>query len=214
MATVNPVRFFAGARPALQLALVSRSSIGTMPLTLQVTTRLGVPHSYASFAVLLGATTKMDGCASIYPALGAIFVANAFGIDLGVKKYLLIALCSAMGSSATAGLIGALVILTLTLSTVGLPLEGGALLLAINPILDLMRTLTNVAGQAVVPVLVAASQGTLDREKFASAGIARFTIDSLAELDSSLDTANATADNAVGAGGSAAVLAGSSQLAQ
>ncbi|MEO7124890.1 MAG: dicarboxylate/amino acid:cation symporter [Nakamurella sp.] len=182
-AKVNPLKFFAGAWPALQLAFVSRSSIGTMPVTEAVTKRLGVPGAYASFAVPLGATTKMDGCAGVYPALGAIFVANAYGVHLGFKEYLLIVICSVIGSSATAGLTGALVMLTLTLTTVGLPLEGVALLLAIDPILDMMRTMTNVAGQAVVPILVAASEGTLDRKKFDTAGSQAFNIDDIVDAD-------------------------------
>jgi hypothetical protein len=78
---------------------------------------LGVPRSWASFAVPLGVTTKMDGCAAIYPALAAIFVAQFFGVDLGVIDYLLIALVSVIGSAATAGVTGAVVMLTLTLST-------------------------------------------------------------------------------------------------
>ena len=86
---LNPVRFFAGAWPALQLAFVSRSSVGTMPVTEYVTTRnLGVPREYASFAVPLGATTKMDGCAAIYPALAAIFVAQASGVHLTLAQEL------------------------------------------------------------------------------------------------------------------------------
>src|SRR5690606_38261995 len=109
-----------------------------------------------------GATTKMDGCASIYPALAAIFVAQVFNVPLGVGEYLLIAFVSVVGSAATAGLTGAIVMLTLTLSTLGLPLEGVGLLLAIDPILDMIRTATNVAGQIVVPVLVAGGEGRLD----------------------------------------------------
>lgn len=181
VARVNPLKFFAGAWPALQLAFVSRSSIGTMPVTEAVTKRLGVPSAYASFAVPLGATTKMDGCAGVYPALGAIFVANAYGVHLGFKEYLLIIICSVIGSSATAGLTGALVMLTLTLTTVGLPLEGVALLLAIDPILDMMRTMTNVAGQAVVPILVSTSEKSLDREKFEIAGTKQFSIDDVVD---------------------------------
>jgi Na+/H+-dicarboxylate symporter len=123
----------------------------------------------------------MDGCAGVYPALGAIFVANAYGVHLGFKEYLLIIICSVIGSSATAGLTGALVMLTLTLTTVGLPLEGVALLLAIDPILDMMRTMTNVAGQAVVPILVAASERSLDREKFETAGSKQFSIDDVVD---------------------------------
>ena len=165
-------RYFQGAWPAIQLGFVSRSSIGTLPVTERVTERnLGVPRAYASFAVPLGSTTKMDGCASIYPALAAIFVAQFFGIDLGVTDYVLIALVSVVGSAATAGLTGALVMLTLTLSTLGLPLEGVGLLLAIDPILDMGRTATNVAGQALVPTVVAKREGILDQERYSSARV-------------------------------------------
>jgi Na+/H+-dicarboxylate symporter len=161
-------RWFATAWPALQLAFVSRSSLGTLPVTEQVTERLGVPRSYASFAVPLGATTKMDGCAAIYPALAAIFVAQFFGVALTVPDYLLIVVVSVLGSAATAGTTGATVMLTLTLSTLGLPLAGVGLLLAVDPILDMGRTAVNVAGQALVPTLVAKREGILDEQVFAA----------------------------------------------
>jgi Na+/H+-dicarboxylate symporter len=162
-------RFFAGAWPAIQLGFVSRSSIGTLPVTERVTEQnLGVPRSYASFAVPLGATTKMDGCAAIYPALASIFVAEFFHVHLSVTDYLLIALVSVIGSAATAGVTGAVVMLTLTLSTLGLPLAGVGLLLAIDPILDMGRTAVNVTGQALVPTIVAKREGILDLERFGS----------------------------------------------
>jgi Na+/H+-dicarboxylate symporter len=164
---LNPLKFFSGAWPAIQLAFVSRSSVGTMPLTQRVTEQnLGVPREYASFAVPIGATTKMDGCAAIYPALAAIFVAQVFGIQLDVSDYLLIVFVSVVGSAATAGLTGAVVMLTLTLSTLGLPLAGVGLLLAIDPVLDMMRTATNVAGQALVPTIVAKREGILDLDRY------------------------------------------------
>ncbi|GAA3991802.1 dicarboxylate/amino acid:cation symporter [Allokutzneria multivorans] len=164
---VSPAKFFANAWPAIQLAFVSRSSIGTLPLTQRTTIdNLGVPKEYASFAVPFGASTKMDGCAAVYPAIAAIFVSQVFGVPLSLWDYVLIAFVSVVGSAATAGLTGATVMLTLTLSTVGLPLAGVGLLLAIDPILDMMRTATNVAGQMVVPVLVARSEGTLDDEVY------------------------------------------------
>lgn len=167
---LNPLAYFRGAWPAIQLAFVSRSSVGTMPVTEQVTVKnLGVPQEYASFAVPLGSTTKMDGCASIYPAISAIFVAQIFGIDLGITDYLLIAFVSVVGSAATAGLTGAVVMLTLTLSTLGLPLAGVGLLLAIDPILDMGRTAVNVAGQALVPTIVAKREGILDVDRYRSA---------------------------------------------
>ena len=177
---LSPLRYFAGAWPAIQLAFVSRSSIGTLPVTERVTEQnLGVPRSYASFAVPLGATTKMDGCAAIYPALSAIFVAQFFGVDLSLTDYLLIVLVSVVGSAATAGVTGAVVMLTLTLSTLGLPLAGVGLLLAIDPILDMGRTAVNVAGQALVPTIVAKREGILDVERYGSTS----TIDPLARVE-------------------------------
>lgn len=157
---MSPRRFFAAAWPAIQLGFVSRSSIATLPVTEQVVEKgLGVPRSYAAFAVPFAATTKMDGCAAVYPAIAALFVAQYYGIPLHGTDYLLIVLVSVLGSAATAGLTGALVMLTLTLSTLGLPLEGAGLLLAIDPILDMGRTAVNVAGQALVPAIVARRQG-------------------------------------------------------
>lgn len=160
---LSPARFFAGVWPAVQLAFVSRSSIGTLPVTEAVTQKsFGVPREYSAFAVPLGATTKMDGCAAIYPAISAIFIAQFYGVQLGVQEYFLIVFVSVLGSAATAGLTGAVVMLTLTLSTLGLPLEGVGLLLAIDPILDMGRTAVNVAGQALVPTIVAKREGILD----------------------------------------------------
>ncbi|WPR65587.1 dicarboxylate/amino acid:cation symporter [Glutamicibacter protophormiae] len=160
-------QYFSGVWPAVQLGFVSRSSIGTLPLTQRVTERnLGVPSGYASFAVPLGATTKMDGCAAIYPAISAIFVAQFFQIDLTLTDYLLIALVSVLGSAATAGTTGAIVTLTLTLSTLGLPLAGVGLLLAVDPIVDMGRTAVNVAGQALVPTIVAKREGILDLDLY------------------------------------------------
>jgi Na+/H+-dicarboxylate symporter len=161
---LNPIRYFQGAWPAIQLAFVSRSSIGTLPLTERVTEKsLGVPREYAAFAVPLGATTKMDGCAAIYPAIAAMFVAQFYGIQLELQHYFLIVFVSVIGSAATAGLTGAVVMLTLTLSTLGLPLEGVGLLLAVDPILDMGRTAVNVAGQALIPTIVSKRQGILNQ---------------------------------------------------
>jgi len=154
------LRWFATVWPALQLAFVSRSSLGTLPVTEQITEKAGVPRSYAGFAVPVGATTTMDGCA-------AIFVAQFHDIALTVPDYLLIVAVSVLGSAATAGTTGAAVILTLTLSTLGLPLEGVGLLLAVDPILDMGRTGVNVAGQVLVPTIVATREGILGSDHIA-----------------------------------------------
>ncbi|WP_222193964.1 dicarboxylate/amino acid:cation symporter [Modestobacter italicus] len=188
---LSPLRFYAGAWPAIQLAFVSRSSIGTLPVTQRVTEAdLGVPRSYASFAVPLGATTKMDGCAAIYPALAAIFVAEFFDVPLSLTDYLLIALVSVVGSAATAGVTGAVVMLTLTLSTLGLPLAGVGLLLAVDPILDMGRTATNVTGQALVPTIVAKREGLLDLARYN----ATRTADPLAPVEDDGPTAGVDTD--------------------
>ncbi|HCB76497.1 MAG TPA: sodium:proton antiporter [Sphingomonas bacterium] len=161
---VSPGRFLSRAWPAIQLGFVSRSSIATLPVTQAAAERIGVPPAYAAFAVPLGATTKMDGCAAIYPAVAALFVSQFYGIHLGPAQLVLVALVSVLGSAATAGLTGATVMLTLTLSTLGLPLEGAGLLLAIDPIIDMGRTAVNVAGQIVVPTIVAKRAGILVRD--------------------------------------------------
>lgn len=164
---LRPRKFFTGVWPATTLGFVSRSSIGTLPVTQEVTTRnLGVPQEYASFAVPLGAPTKMDGCAAVYPAIAAIFVAEVFHVHLSIADYLLIAFVSVIGSAATAGLTGAIGMLTLTLTTLGLPLEGAGLLIAIDPVLDMMRTATNVTGQALIPTLVAKQERILDLARY------------------------------------------------
>ena len=111
----------------------------------------------------------MDGCAAIYPAIAAIFVAQFYGLPLGLTDYAALVLVSVIGSAATAGLTGALVMLTLALSTLGLPLEGAGLLLAIDPILDMGRTSVNVAGQAVVTYIVAHREGLVTGENFPTA---------------------------------------------
>ncbi|WP_304451846.1 dicarboxylate/amino acid:cation symporter [Nocardiopsis sp. YSL2] len=185
---LSPLKYLTGVWPAAQLGFVSRSSMGTLPVTQRVAEQnFGVPRHYSAFAVPFGATTKMDGCAAIYPAISAIFVAQFFGIDLGITDYLLIVFVSVIGSAATAGTTGATVMLTLTLSTVGLPLEGVGLLLAVDPILDMGRTATNVAGQAFIPAIVAKREGIMDVARYhAPRGVTGFV-----PLDEEPDTVQA-----------------------
>ena len=168
---LNPWKFFRGAAPGMQVAFVSSSSFASMPVALRsVTHNLGVDKDYAAFAVPLGASIKMDGCGAIYPALTSIFVAQYFGLDLSMNQYFVILLASVLGSFGTAGVPGtATVMVTLVLSAANLPLEGIGLLVAIDRILDMMRTMTNVTGQMLVPVLVAKETGLLDREVYESA---------------------------------------------
>ncbi|KAF1703724.1 dicarboxylate/amino acid:cation symporter [Pseudoxanthomonas suwonensis] len=162
---LNPLKFFRGAAAGMQVAFVSSSSFASMPVALRCATHnLGVDRDYAAFAVPLGASIKMDGCGAIYPALTSVFVAQYFGLDLSANQYFVILLASVLGSFGTAGVPGtATVMVTLVLSAAGLPLEGIALLVAIDRVLDMMRTMTNVTGQMLVPVLVAKETGLLDR---------------------------------------------------
>lgn len=156
--------FYRRVWPVTSLGFVTRSSMGVMPVTQRVAERrMGVPSAYASFAVPLGATTKMDGCAAIYPAIAAIFVAGFYGVPLDLTHYLLIIVVSVIGSAATAGTTGATVMLTLMLSTLGLPLEGVGLLLAVEPIVDMGRTAVNVTGQGLVAAVVAKRAGILEQ---------------------------------------------------
>ncbi|TCP56179.1 Na+/H+-dicarboxylate symporter [Tamaricihabitans halophyticus] len=163
---VSPILFFRKAWTAIQFAFISRSSGATLPLARQTAVNLGVDSSYASFAVPLGTTTKMDGCAAIYPAIAAMFIANLFGIQLGFVDYLLIVVVAVFGAIATAGVTGWFTMLTLTLSTLGLPPEliatGIAVIYGIDPIMDMMRTATNVTGQIAIPTWVARTEGLLD----------------------------------------------------
>lgn len=162
---LNPLNFFRGAAPATQVAFVTASSFASLPLTLSSTiNRLGVAREYASFAVPLGASMKMDGCGAIFPAIAAIFIAQYTGVELSTGAYVAIFVTAVIGSLATAGVPGpSIVMLTLTLNAVGLPLEAIGYIIAVDRVVDMMRTATNVTGQALVPVLVARTEGLLDK---------------------------------------------------
>lgn len=168
VAGIGPRRFFAVTWPVLQFAFVSRSSGASLPLARQAAIDLGVDRSYAGFAVPLGSTTKMDGCAAVYPAVATIFIAHLTGVQLAVWQYVVIVAVAVFGALATAGTTGWFTMLTLTLGAVGMPPEtiavGIAVIYGIDPIMDMMRTATNVAGQITVPTVVAAQEGLLDRD--------------------------------------------------
>lgn len=168
---LSPLKFFRGAAPAMQVGFVASSSFAAMPVSLRsVVHNHGVDRDYAAFAVPLGASIKMDGCGAIYPALASVFIAQYTGIELSLSQYLIIVLASVLGSFGTAGVPGTAVIMaTVVLSAAGLPLQAIGYLYAIDRVLDMMRTMTNVTGQMLVPVLVAKETGLLDRELFEAA---------------------------------------------
>ncbi len=168
---LNPLKFLRGALPGMQVGFVASSSFAALPVSLRcVTHNHGVDKDYAAFAVPLGATIKMDGCGAIYPALAAVFISQYAGIELSLTQYLTIAIASVLGSFGTAGIPGTAVIMaTVVLSAAGLPLEVIGYLYAIDRVLDMMRTMTNVTGQMLVPVLVARESGMLDKSIYEAA---------------------------------------------
>ena len=169
LARLNPFKFFKGIIDALSVAYSTASSSGTLPITIRCARKnLGVSDSISSFVLPLGATINMDGTA-MYQGVAALFVAQAYGISLEMGDYVTIILTSTLASIGSAGVPGAgLIMLTLVLNSVGLPIEGIALIAGIDRILDMARTTVNVVGDCMVTVLVAKSENELDEGVFNS----------------------------------------------
>ncbi|CAE6882226.1 dicarboxylate/amino acid:cation symporter [Pseudomonas sp. BMW13] len=169
LARLSPLRFFRGIAPALAVAFSTSSSSGTLPVSIECARKnLGVSQGVAGFVLPVGATINMDGTA-IYQGVLALFIAQAFGIDLSAGQYLMIILTATLASVGTAGIPGAgLIMLGLVLSSVGLPLEGVALIAGIDRILDMARTTVNVTGDLMTTALVARSENELDRDVYNS----------------------------------------------
>jgi Na+/H+-dicarboxylate symporter len=167
VARLNPVRFFQGSIEQISVAFTSTSSSGTLPVTMMSVERnLGVSRRVSSFVLPLGATINMDGVA-LYQGVTAVFIAQAYGIDLSTSQYMTIALTSTLASIGTAGVPGAgLVMTSMVLTSVGLPLEGIAIIAGIDRILDMARTALNVTGDCAVTCVVAHSEGELDQTAF------------------------------------------------
>ncbi|MBG9795405.1 amino acid:proton symporter [Paenibacillus dendritiformis] len=167
-ARVNPIRFFKKAYPTMAVAFTTRSSYATLPVNLEVITkRMKVSDRIASFVAPLGATINMNGCGGIYPAIVAVFIARVYGIDLNIADYLLIIGAATLASVGVAGVPGpASISTTVVLVQAGLPLEGFALVLGIDAIVDMARTAVNATGTTVASLLVASSEGEFDREAF------------------------------------------------
>ncbi len=170
VAKVNPLRFYRAASPALLLAFSSRSSLGSLTMTINtMTNRLKVNSRVANFVGPLGAVMNMDACGGIFPAMVAVFAANAFGIDLSLSQYVLIVIVSVLASLGSAAVpMGATAFTVITLTTIGLPVEAVGLVAGVDFIVDMFRTMTNVAGDMTTSVLVANSLDEFDREAFNS----------------------------------------------
>jgi len=156
----SPFWFLRGIREAGLTAFVTRSSSATLPITMRNTQEnLGVSEKVSSFVLPLGATINMDGTA-LYQGVCALFVAQAYGLSLGMGAQLSIVLTATLASIGTAGVPGAgLIMLTLVLTAVGLPLEGVALVAGIDAVLDMARTAVNVVGDSCVATVVASTEG-------------------------------------------------------
>ncbi|QBF82140.1 dicarboxylate/amino acid:cation symporter [Shewanella maritima] len=169
VAKVSPLKFFRKAMPAQLVAFTTASSFGTLPVSTKCSESMGVSKRYSAFVLPLGATMNMDGCGGIYPAIAAIFIAQIYGIPLDMSDYMLIAITATVASVGTAGVPGsAMVMLTVTLGAVGLPLEGIAFIAAIDRVIDMIRTATNVTGDMMTAVVVGKSEGQFDQAQFDS----------------------------------------------
>jgi Na+/H+-dicarboxylate symporter len=160
--------FYRGAADAMVVAYSTSSSAATLPVTLRVTQQnLGVSRRVSSFVVSLGATVNMDGTA-LYLGLAAVFGAQIFGVPLGPMEYVMIAVTATLGSIGAAGIPSAgLVMMGLVFTSVGVPLETIAFVAGIDRIMDMMRTTTNVTGDAACSVAVAKLTGELDVDQYA-----------------------------------------------
>lgn len=155
-AGMNPLTFFKGMLPAMMFAFSSASSVGTLPINLECTEKLGADKDVASFVLPLGATINMDGTA-IYQGVCSIFIASCYGITLTFPQMLTIVLTATLASIGTAGVPGAgMVMLAMVLQSVGLPVDGIALVAGVDRIFDMGRTVVNITGDASCTVIVSA----------------------------------------------------------
>ncbi len=164
--------FFKGIRPAQLIAFSSGSSSATLPVTMECTEKdLGVSREICSFALPLGATINMDGTA-LYQGVSAVFIAQVYGMGLTVTQQLIVVLTATLASIGTAGTPGAGVItLAIVLKSIGVPLEGIAIILGVERILDMCRSMVNVTGDASCAVVVASTEGELLVPAEAEAGV-------------------------------------------
>ncbi len=159
---VKYLDFFKGISPAQMLAFSTSSSAATLPVTMErCEDHLGVSEEVSSFVLPLGATINMDGT-SLYQAVAAVFIAQAFGIELDLSQQLTIVLTATLASIGAAAVPGAgMVMLVIVLGAIDVPTEGLALIFGVDRILDMMRTVVNVTGDATVATIVASTEGEL-----------------------------------------------------
>ena len=158
LAGLSPLKFFKGMLPAIMFAFSSASSVGSLPINMECAESLGADKDISSFVLPLGATINMDGTA-IYQGVCAIFIASCFGISLTLPQMLSIILTATLASIGTAGVPGAgMVMLAMVLQSVGLPVEGIALVAGVDRIFDMGRTTVNIVGDASCAIIVSAME--------------------------------------------------------
>ena len=165
LAKVNPLFFFTNMREAILFAFSTSSSSATMPVTLKtVEEKLGVDKSVSSFCIPLGTTINMDGTA-IMQGVATVFIAQVYQVDLSMMEYLMVIITATLASVGTAGVPGVgLIMLAMVLQQVGLPVEGIALIIGVDRLLDMLRTAVNVSGDATISCIVANSENQLTRK--------------------------------------------------
>ncbi|WP_281646563.1 dicarboxylate/amino acid:cation symporter [Parendozoicomonas sp. Alg238-R29] len=167
LAGLSPRVFLRKMEDAIMFAFSTASSNATIPISMEtVSRRLGVSNKVSSFTIPLGATINMDGTAMMQ-GVATVFISQAFGIELGMGDYLTVILTATLASVGTAGVPGVgLVMLAMVLQQVGLPLEGIALIMGVDRLLDMVRTAVNITGDCAVTCIVAKSEGELDLDTF------------------------------------------------
>ena len=164
---ISPLTFFKEMLPAIMFAFSSASSVGTLPINMECTEKLGTSREIASFILPLGATINMDGTA-IYQGVYAIFIASCYGIHLTLPQMLTIIFTATLASIGTAGVPGAgMVMLAMVLTSVGLPVDGIALVAGVDRIFDMGRTTVNITGDASCCVIVSNLEKKREARKMA-----------------------------------------------
>ncbi|WP_026375038.1 dicarboxylate/amino acid:cation symporter [Aestuariibacter salexigens] len=180
LAGLNPITLMKKMRDAALFAFSTSSSSATLPVTMETATnKLGVKRSVSSFTIPLGATINMDGTA-IMQGVATVFIAQVYAVDLSLADYLMVILTATLASIGTAGVPGVgLIMLAMVLNQVNLPVEGIALIIGVDRLLDMTRTAVNITGDCTVACIVGKSEGELDEDVYndPNAAVAREDVD-------------------------------------
>ncbi|SHJ68403.1 dicarboxylate/amino acid:cation symporter [Tepidibacter formicigenes] len=165
---LNPIVFFKKFLPVAGVAFSTSSSNATLPVTIEAVENMGVSKNVASFTLPLGATINMDGTA-IMQGVAAVFISQVYGIDLSMQAFLTIILTATLASVGTAGVPGVgMITLSMVLQSVGLPVEGIALIIGIDRVLDMCRTVINITGDSVCTIVVSKTEGEFNEDMYYS----------------------------------------------